>query len=47
MIALPIMRLTVMLVTFIREGDYRFAGTAAGVLIVIAVSFVVGLLTKF
>ena len=46
LIALPILRLAVMLATFVSERDYRFAGTAASVLIVIGVSFAVGLLTK-
>jgi uncharacterized membrane protein len=43
LIALPIVRLTVMLVTFVTERDYRFAAAAAIVLVIIAVSFTVGL----
>jgi uncharacterized membrane protein len=46
LIALPVARLAVMLVTFVTERDYRFAIAAAIVLIIIAAGFVVGLSTN-
>jgi uncharacterized membrane protein len=46
LIALPIARLAVMLVTFVAERDYRFAIAATIVLVIIAVGFAVGLSSK-
>lgn len=46
LISLPVMRLSVMFATFLKERDYRFAATAALVLIIIGISFAVGLSAK-
>jgi uncharacterized membrane protein len=41
-ILLPVLRVAVMLVAFLRQRDYRFGAFAAFVLIVIALGFVAG-----
>ncbi|MGM3213689.1 DUF1634 domain-containing protein [Klebsiella pneumoniae] len=46
MIFLPIVRLFVMLFGFRQEQEYHLAGITAIVLVIIAVSFVVGLCLK-
>ena len=46
LIALPIARLAVMLVTFVTERDYWFAIATTIVLVVIAIGFAVGLSSK-
>jgi uncharacterized membrane protein len=43
LIALPVLRISLMLVLFVLEKDYRFAVIAAVVLLVIAVGFMLGL----
>jgi uncharacterized membrane protein len=45
-ILLPVLRVLLMLLVFIRERDYRFAITAAVVLTIIFLGFVVGIWTK-
>jgi uncharacterized membrane protein len=46
LIALPVARLAVMLVTFVTERDYWFAIATTIVLVVIAIGFAVGLSSK-
>ena len=44
LIALPVLRLAVLLATFAVERDYRFAIATAAVLVIIAASFTLGLM---
>jgi uncharacterized membrane protein len=41
-ILLPALRVAVMLVFFLRTGDYRYGATAALVLLIISLSFFIG-----
>lgn len=46
LLLLPIVRVALMFAVFVRERDLRFAGTAAAVLLIIAISLAVGLWTR-
>lgn len=45
-ILLPILRVGVMAIVFLRERDYRFATIAAAVLIIILIGFAIGALSS-
>jgi hypothetical protein len=45
-ILLPVLRATLMLTIFLKERDYKFAATAALVLLIILASFAIGILSK-
>jgi len=42
-ILLPVLRVALMLIVFLRERDYRFGGLAALVLVIIFLGFVLGM----
>lgn len=42
-ILLPVLRVTLMLIVFVRDGDYRFSAIAAFVLAIIFLGFALGL----
>jgi len=45
-ILLPILRVILMLTIFVKERDYKFAGVAAVVLLIIFAGFAIGILSK-
>ena len=45
-ILLPILRVILMLTIFVKERDYKFAATAAVVLLIIFAGFAIGILSK-
>ena len=45
LILLPILRVIIMLIVFAKERDYKFAVTAAVVLLILFAGFAVGLLS--
>jgi uncharacterized membrane protein len=45
-ILLPILRVILMLIIFVKERDYKFAAAAAVVLFIIFAGFAVGILSK-
>ena len=45
-VLLPILRVILMLTIFVKERDYKFAATAAVVLVIIFASFAIGTLVK-
>jgi uncharacterized membrane protein len=45
-ILLPILRVILMLTIFLKERDYKFAGAAAVVLLIIFAGFAIGILCK-